>query len=199
MESGFRVVDGKVAERATAVHEIVEPHLWWQTFGEQLLRFAKYKVRRPEIAEELVQETFLSAWRSLRGFQGRSSFKTWLMTILKNKIVDYYEQADREREHLVEPAPAGTEAGESEHTFEGSIHATTETPELILERRQFVERIAREIDLLPEKMRRVFISRTIEEISSRAVCEQLKISESNLFVLIFRARARLRVCIDETC
>lgn len=199
MKAVFESVEGAGTsnEGVVAVEGMIPPHLWAQTFGEHLLRFAKYKVRRREIAEELVQDTFLSAWRSLSGFQGRSSFKTWLMTILKNKIVDYYEASDREREHISQPLVTNSESGDGEALYETESELSPETPEALLARRQLVERIYREIENLPEKMRKVFVSRAIEEESSPVVCEEHSISESNLFVMIYRARAKLRPCLEE--
>ena len=70
----------------------LDPETWVDKYGDYLYRFALSRVKDPVIAEELVQETFLAALRSLKNFQGRSSGRTWLIAILKHKIIDYFRK-----------------------------------------------------------------------------------------------------------
>ena len=73
-----------------------DPNRWVDEHGDCLYRYALARVRTPEVAEDLVQETLLVAVRSLEKFAGRSSERSWLVGILKNKIVDYYRKLGRE-------------------------------------------------------------------------------------------------------
>jgi RNA polymerase sigma factor (sigma-70 family) len=74
----------------------VDPHRWVDDHGDCLYRYALVRVRTPEVAEDLVQETLLVAVRSKDNFAGRSSERSWLIGILKNKIIDYYRKLGRE-------------------------------------------------------------------------------------------------------
>jgi DNA-directed RNA polymerase specialized sigma24 family protein len=74
----------------------IDPHRWVDEHGDCLYRYALVRVRTPEVAEDLVQETLLVAARSQDKFAGRSSERSWLVGILKNKIVDHYRTLGRE-------------------------------------------------------------------------------------------------------
>src|SRR5437899_11753189 len=67
----------------------------WDDHGECLYRYALVRVRKPEVAEDLVQETFLAAVRGYEKVGGRSSERSWLVGILKNKIVDHFRKLGR--------------------------------------------------------------------------------------------------------
>jgi RNA polymerase sigma factor (sigma-70 family) len=69
---------------------------WVDEHGECLHRYALARVRKAEVAEDLVQETFLSAVRGYEKFGGRSSDRSWLSSVLKNKIVDHFRKLGRE-------------------------------------------------------------------------------------------------------
>ena len=73
------------------------PEAWVDRYGDYLYHFALSRVHNPTVAEDLVQETFLSALRSLKDFKGRSSEKTWLAGILKHKIGDHFRKSVREQ------------------------------------------------------------------------------------------------------
>lgn len=89
-----------------------DPEEWVKAYADDLFRHAVARVRHREIAEDLVQETFLSAWRSRNRFAGRSSEKTWLLGILRNKIADYYRSQSREVEFTDLDALVAFEAAE---------------------------------------------------------------------------------------
>ncbi len=76
---------------------IDDPASWVDTYGDFLYRFALFRVKVPPVAEDLVQETFLAALKSRYNFQGRSSTRTWLIAILKHKIVDHIRKRIREQ------------------------------------------------------------------------------------------------------
>ena len=71
----------------------LEPETWVDQHGDSLFRFAVLRVRDPEAASDLVQETFLEALRARDTYSGRSSVRTWLVAILKHKIVDQAPEA----------------------------------------------------------------------------------------------------------
>ena len=73
----------------------LDPDTWLEEYGDYLFRFAMSRVYRRELAEDLVQETLLSAYRGRESFEGRAAVKTWLTEILKNKIIDHHRKATR--------------------------------------------------------------------------------------------------------
>ena len=75
---------------------IDNPENWVDEYGDYLYRYALSRVKDPIIAEDLVQETFLAALKARHNFQGRSTARTWMIAILKHKIVDYIRQKVRE-------------------------------------------------------------------------------------------------------
>ena len=83
--------DGAEAEPLTNPREWVDRH------GDFLYRFAMARVRRADVAEDLVQETLLAAWRGRARFAGRSSERTWLTSILKRKAIDWLRRRVLER------------------------------------------------------------------------------------------------------
>ena len=78
-----------------------DPAEWTQIYGDYLYSYALSRVYRKELAEDLVQETFLSALKSKDSFQGRSKEQTWLTSILKNKIIDHYRKVGNSREKMI--------------------------------------------------------------------------------------------------
>jgi RNA polymerase sigma-70 factor (ECF subfamily) len=90
MESASRLVHAEVPAAK------IDPRSWVDEHGDCLYRYALVRVRTPEVAEDLVQETLLVAVRSQDKFAGRSSVRSWLVGILKNKVVDYYRKLGRE-------------------------------------------------------------------------------------------------------
>lgn len=182
--------------------ESIDPQVWVEEFGDYLFRFAQFRVRRREIAEELVQETFLAAWKGLDRFEGKSSLKTWLVTILKNKIMDHFRKASREHE-----VSAGENAENNDEWLDSVfnrfgiwrtlLEEWKETPEGLVESQGFIEQVRNCLDKLPVKMKQVFTLRSIEELPTPEVCETMGISENNLWVILYRARMQLRACLDE--
>ncbi|MHC4945232.1 MAG: RNA polymerase sigma factor, partial [Planctomycetota bacterium] len=74
-----------------------DPATWVDEHGDALYRFAITRLKDPEAAEEIVQETFLAALKAKDSFKGRSSERTWLIGILKNKVIDHFRKMSRER------------------------------------------------------------------------------------------------------
>ncbi|MGB7030300.1 MAG: sigma-70 family RNA polymerase sigma factor, partial [Syntrophobacteria bacterium] len=78
-------------------HQISDPKVWVDEHGDALFRYALFRTQNGQVAEDLVQETFLAALRGKDSFAGRSSVKTWLFGILKHKIIDHIRKISRER------------------------------------------------------------------------------------------------------
>jgi RNA polymerase sigma-70 factor (ECF subfamily) len=156
-------------------------------------------VRDTNFAEDLVQETFLAALKSQNSFSGRSSERTWLVGILRHKIYDHLRKTCRERAVRVEPLPAhhgDDEAFDESMVWIHEMAAEATSPSRRIELAEFRENLEKAMGRLPPRIAQVFQLYTLEERTNAEVCERLNISESNLWVMLHRARKQLRTELD---
>src|SRR3954462_8889903 len=81
---------------SAALPPAIDPERWVEAHGDCLYRYALLRVRRPEVAEDLVQETFLAAVRTQGSYRGQASVRSWLCGILKHKLCDHFRKLGRE-------------------------------------------------------------------------------------------------------
>lgn len=167
---------------------------WVETHGDYLFNFAIGQVRDTSVAEDLVQETFLAALKAQGNFSGRSSERTWLVSILRHKLYDYLRKTCRERAVRAEPLPmqADGESLDESMLWIHQVAAESTAPSRRIELAEFREQLERAMDKLPPRIAQVFQLYTVEERPNQEVCERLNISESNLWVMLHRARKQLR-------
>ncbi|MDB6067642.1 MAG: polymerase subunit sigma-70 [Pedosphaera sp.] len=172
---------------------------WIETHADYLFNFAVGQVRDTHIAEDLVQETFLAAVKSQSNFSGVSSERTWLVGILRHKIYDYLRRHCRERAVRVEPMPSSGEQGAWDESvlWLHDVAAECQSPSRRMELDEFRETLETALGKLPPRLAQVFQLYAIEERSNREVCEQMDISESNLWVMLHRGRNQLREQLDD--
>ena len=171
---------------------------WVEAHADYLFNFAIGQVRDMGVAEDLVQETFLAALKSQNGFSGRSSERTWLVGILRHKIYDHLRKTCRERAVRVEPLPAHDEgeAFDESMLWIHQVAAESMSPSRRIELAEFREHLEKAMGKLPPRIAQVFQLYSIEERPNQEVCERLNISESNLWVMMHRARKQLRTELD---
>ena len=160
----------------------------FEAFADRIYRLALSVLRDPAAAEDIVQETFVSAITHLDRFEGRSSLGTWLYRVAYNASLDYLR---RRRE---EPLPADEpedEAGEA-IPLPRSLVEWTVTPEQRLADGEVTAELDRAIGELPESLRVVFLLRDIDELSTQETAEALGLSEGAVKVRLHRARLALR-------
>ena len=175
----------------------VEPAMWVDRHGDTLYRYAMSRLRDPDSAEEVVQETFVSALQALDQYSGQGSEGAWLLGILKRKIIDCVRRRNRP-----DSAPGGGVADDLLQTFfdakgnwRTDPRVLKECPAACLERSEFWEAFRRCLERLSQRQADVFTLREIEELPSEEICKNLRISTSNLWVLLYRARLRLSRCM----
>lgn len=166
----------------------------------KLVSFARLQLRDPQAAEDAVQEALLVAIEQAHRFQGRSSVRTWVTTILKNRIIDHFRRSRREV-----PVADGVDADDDAQfdalfdesgRFREDPSDWSSNPEACFAQRQFFEVLQVCIDHLPAQTARVFMMREWLELSTDEICQELSISTSNCWVILYRARMRLRECLD---
>ena len=166
---------------------------WFESHADYLFNFAIGQVRDKGVAEDLVQETFLAALKSQSGFSGRSSERTWLVGILRHKLCDHLRKTCRERAVRVDPTPANSdESWEEAALWLHDVAAEAQLPSRRMELDEFRANLELALGKLPPRIAQVFQLYEVEERSNREVCEQLNISESNLWVMLHRGRKQLR-------
>ena len=161
-----------------------------------LSRIAEAQIGRGATAEDLVQETWVSVVAHLADFQGRSSLRTWIATILVNGAKT---RRERERRFVSLEDDPGGEEGEPAGRFSARGFWATppaDGPEAIALRKESRELIAAALTALPATQRAVVTLRDIEEWTSDEVCNVLELSESNQRVLLHRGRQRLRAALE---
>lgn len=184
----------------TQIHEA--PGLWLDKHGNALYRFALLRLRDPHKAEEAVQETLVSALQAHARFNGNASVRTWLIGILKHKIMDQFRQEARESEldpdnqqHAENELLTDDELFDAKGNWRESP-ADLGNPENELERSQLREILQHCLESLPERLRRLFMLREVMEESTETICQEMDISPTNVWTMLYRARMGLRQCLD---
>jgi RNA polymerase sigma-70 factor (ECF subfamily) len=165
-----------------------------------LYKFAMVQLRNETHAEDCVQEALAAAIQGAERFAGDSSVRTWLIGILKHKILDHFRRASREESLTVSDEELSLEDFDACFREDGH-HATAPSawsnPEQALTQREFFEVLERCMAGLPKNTARVFEMREIMGLGIEEICAELKITATNCSVLMYRARMSLRACLEQ--
>jgi RNA polymerase sigma-70 factor, ECF subfamily len=163
-----------------------------------LLRIARLQLRNDAWAEDVVSETLIAALEGSANFTGQSQLKTWVVGILKHKIIDHFRRGHREVSIDAELEAAGAESYDELFNADGHFAAPVEpwgNPEASLGQTQFLQVLQACVDKLPPALGRIFMMREWLEQDTDEICKELDISSTNCFVMLYRARMRLRECL----
>ncbi len=169
-------------------------------YRTDLLRYAKLQLRNDAWAEDVVSEVLIVALEKPEAFEGRSQIKTWLIGILKFKILDKFRQNAREI-----ALPESDDESESDMLdgliFKADGHFATPptdwgNPEAGLNQKEFFIVMEACMEKLPAQLGRLFLMREWLELSSEEICKELKLTSTNFYVQLHRARLKLRECLD---
>ena len=174
------------------------------TMRPQLLRFARMQLRSDAAAEDMVQETLMAALEKSDSFEGAATAKTWVFAILKNRITDEFRRRARRpsSESMDLHEPEEESPGAFDALFDSRGHwrespPTWSNPDQSLEQQQFWDVFQLCLDNLADKPSRVFMMREFLELTTVEICKELKITSSNCWVLLHRARLGLRECLAQ--
>lgn len=167
---------------------------WLTAHGDYMFNLAVGQLRDPLAAEDVVQETFLAALKARDRFSGRSTDRTWLVGILRHKIYDHLRKVCRERpvrsrESIMRPEQ---EAWYNSVLWAHEVASECLEPSRRMELAEFRDALESALGKLPPRIAQVFKMYAVEERPNREVCDKLNISESNLWVMLHRARKQLR-------
>jgi len=179
----------------------LDPGKWLEAHGDYLYRYALARVRDAAAAEDLVQETLLAAVRGQQNHAGRSSERTWLVGIMKHKVIDHFRRVARNGSFQLNVGEAEIDFEESgpwrgHWREEHAPNSWTVDAGQWLESGEFWETFHRCLSQLPQQMSIAFTLREIDGLTSTEICDILNITPNNLWVLLHRSRRKLRQLLE---
>lgn len=174
----------------------IDTSQWVDEYADMLFNFAVVRVSDSDLAKDLVQDTFVSALKGIDKFQGKSTVKTWLFSILKRKIIDHWrKQESRKTKPMSFFATDGMMKGKFLETYspKGRLSEVEEK----MENSELRQAITECIGALPPKWQGIVVDKLVDEKESEEVCNNHDITASNLWVIIHRAKLQLRDCLEK--
>lgn len=176
----------------------LHPETWVDRYADFLFNYAVVRVGDEDLARDLVQETFMAGLNSAPNFKGNAQERTWLVAILKRKVIDHYRKANTEK-GKAEVRMSFNPSAEQEEDW---LEVRAADPESVrendrIENEELGLAIQQCITRLPESQARVFTLKTLKQWSTEDICNELDITPSNLWVMVHRARTALMACLNE--
>lgn len=167
-----------------------------------LFKFAMLQMRDPDTVEDLVQETMVAALAAADGFSGKSSVRTWLTGILIHKMVDFRRRGGRQQTVSIDAIHevGGADAVDAFFKENGrylELPKDWGDPEHALSQSRFLQILEKCVEGLPETGAQVFLLREMMGFSTDEICSELGVTSTNCSVLLYRARMRLRECMEQ--
>jgi len=165
-----------------------------------LMKVARLELRDEHLAEDCVSDVLTQAYEHRAKFRGDSSLRTWLTSILKNRIVDLLRK--QWREQPLEPTPSG-EQDRIDRLFDASGHyaempSAVHDPAELAQQDGFLVAVQMCVDKLPRRIGQVFVLREVFGVDTKDLCKDLGLTTSNVWVQLYRARMMLRTCLEKT-
>jgi len=176
----------------------LHPENWVNQYADYLFNFAVSRVSNAEIAKDLVQETFFAGLKSAKNYKGTAAERTWLIAILKRKVIDHYRKINSNKGK----AEVRMSYSSQNDTDGDWLEEQIADPLSILENDEIENEelglaIQECISKLPKKQSLVFTMKTIQGMGTEDICKELGINPSNLWVIIHRARTALMDCLNQ--
>lgn len=188
-------------EKNVADREInaINPHQWVYKYADFLYGYAFSRINDEEQARDLVQETFLAALESIEKFEGRSSEKTWLTSILRNKIFDIYRARTSGLRNvaLCEAYPRFFNQADGHWKVECRPKEFFVQDEDPIESKEFNSILQKCLKKLPASWITAFKMKFMDEENAKDICKELKVTASNYWVIIHRVKVNLRACLQK--
>ncbi len=173
---------------------------WVDLYSDELYTWAAYKLNSDENAKDIVQDTFVAAAQAFERFEGRSSVRTWLFSILNNKIRDYFRKNKGRTVYLsdLQYEDGGDERFDESGAWkpEHRPHPWQEADMHLLDDLDFRKVFDACLNRLSERFKNAVVWKFLEKKESEAICQDLKISPSNFWQILHRAKLQLRACLE---
>ncbi|OGB27652.1 MAG: RNA polymerase subunit sigma [Burkholderiales bacterium RIFCSPLOWO2_02_FULL_57_36] len=174
-------------------------HQQLEALRPALLRFAILQLRNETLAEDVVQDALIAVLEKPDRFAGQSTLRTYVTGIMKHKIIDALRAAGRERQIDTREDRSDDDVIDELFKANGHTHERPRywgDPDTTLEQKDFFRVLEICLEKLPAKIARIFMMREWLELETDEICKELNISTSNAWVMLYRARVRLRECLD---
>ncbi|BDW91817.1 MULTISPECIES: sigma-70 family RNA polymerase sigma factor [Flavobacteriaceae] len=176
----------------------LQPDTWVDQYADYLFNYAVSRVSDTEIAKDLVQETFFAGLNSAKNYKGDAAERTWLVSILKRKVIDHYRKINSKKGKAEVRINYSSDTDAEGDWLEQQVaDPYSKDGDNVLENEELGDALQDCISKLPQKQALVFSMKTIQGMSTEDVCNELGINPSNLWVMIHRARTALMGCLNE--
>lgn len=176
----------------------IDASKWVDRYSDYLFNYTITRINDAELAKDIVQDTFFAGLKSMKNFKGEASERTWLVSILKRKIIDHYRKTNSKKGQAEVRMSYASNDDETGDWLEERVEDTFfKNADLNLENTELSEAIYLCLDKLPEKQAQVFKMKTIQDYDTEVICNELNITPSNLWVIIHRARTALSSCLEK--
>ncbi|WP_295984631.1 sigma-70 family RNA polymerase sigma factor [uncultured Algibacter sp.] len=175
----------------------INPNKWIDLYSDYLFNYTISRVSDREIAQDLVQDTFLAGLKSMKNFKGEASERTWLISILKRKIIDYYRKINSNKGKAEVRINYNDSESEGDWLEERVADPFDKNAEDTLQNSELGDAIHNCLEKLPKKQADVFKMKTILGYETEVICNELNITASNLWVIIHRARTGMADCLKQ--
>jgi len=172
----------------------------FEQHADYLFNFAITRVNDEHMAEDLVQETFLSAIKGYESFQSKSKASTWLIAILKNKIIDHYRKKVREfHKESMDDLQKSDDFFDEKGSWKKDQRPQNwqMNYDQTIEQKEFYEILQNCIGRLKELQRMAFVMKHMDDAETETICKELNITASNYWVIMHRAKLQLRKCLEK--
>ncbi|KIO75008.1 RNA polymerase subunit sigma-24 [Pedobacter lusitanus] len=193
----------KSTETPQAEAIAIDPHHWVENHADYLYKYAVTRINDEELARDLVQETFLAALERIDKFEGRSSERTWLTSILKNKVIDVYRKKSSGPGkntidlNTVQQDQDFFDANDGHWSKAHQPRAFGIEDKDPLMNKELNAILKRCMEKLPALWLSVFTMKHMDDESTDLICAELKVTPSNFWVIIHRAKLNLRACLQK--
>lgn len=178
-------------------NHVINAEKWVDSYSDYLYNYTIVRVSDHEIAQDLVSETFLAGLKSAANFKGEASERTWLISILKRKIIDHYRKINSNKGKAEVRMQYSDEDSEGDWLEERVSDPFDKTAEDKMENTELGMTIHDCLDKLNPKQAAIFKMKTIDNFDTEAICNEYNITSSNLWVIIHRARTAMANCLEQ--
>lgn len=175
----------------------LNPNKWIDLYSDYLFNYTITRVNDREIAKDLIQDTFFAGLKSMKNFKGEASERTWLISILKRKIIDHYRKTNSMKGKAEVRMSYYSDDQEGDWLEERVEDKEYLNAEESMENTELGDAIYNCMEKLSEKQATVFKMKTILNYETEAICNEMNITSSNLWVIIHRARVQLAECLEK--
>ncbi len=174
----------------------LDPNIWVDRYSDYLFNYTIVRVNDSEIAKDLISETFLAGLKSKDNFKGEASERTWLISILKRKIIDHYRKINSKKGKAEVRVSYNDDESEGDWLEERVSDPFDKTAQDTMENEELGLAIFGCLDTLNKKQATIFKMKTIDGFDTEAICNEYNITPSNLWVIIHRARKAMAECLE---